>query len=168
MIDKNLIFQLRELPLRHFNRMFVVVPQGSGFCIVNEMLHVTLPTANQADVSPNVVRSCFTQGMYGFTRLYAAWKSNYVMYCRRHSHQRRRRRPRHRQQSSWTRTRRTCGFRSSRKRPEWTPSSAWSKYLSDPVQDGQRVVTSINKKYSSKQAVLRNPWNLSCTWNHSM
>ena len=31
-------------PLRHFNRMFVVVPRGSGFCIVNEMLHVTLPT----------------------------------------------------------------------------------------------------------------------------
>ena len=31
-------------PLRHFNRMFVVVPQGSGFCIVNDMFHVTLPT----------------------------------------------------------------------------------------------------------------------------
>jgi len=42
---------LRELPLRHFNRMFVVVPQGSGFCIVNEMLHVTLPTAKQADAA---------------------------------------------------------------------------------------------------------------------
>jgi len=42
---------LRELPLRHFNRMFVVVPQGSGFCIVNEMLHVTLPTAKQAEAA---------------------------------------------------------------------------------------------------------------------
>jgi len=42
---------LRELPLRHFNRMFVVVPQGTGFCIVNEMLHVTLPTVKQADTA---------------------------------------------------------------------------------------------------------------------
>ena len=52
LLQSNLSFilQLRELPLRHFNRMFVVVPQGSGFCIVNEMLHVTLPTAKQADV----------------------------------------------------------------------------------------------------------------------
>lgn len=42
---------LRELPLRHFNRMFVVVPQGTGFCIVNEMLHVTLPTVKAAETA---------------------------------------------------------------------------------------------------------------------
>ena len=35
-------------PLRHFNRMFVVVRQGNGFCIVNDMLHVTLPTLPDA------------------------------------------------------------------------------------------------------------------------
>jgi len=37
----------REEPLRHFNRMFVVVPQGQGFCIVNETLYVTMPTPLQ-------------------------------------------------------------------------------------------------------------------------
>jgi len=33
--------------MRHFNRMFVVVPQGSGFCIINETLFITTPTPQQ-------------------------------------------------------------------------------------------------------------------------
>jgi len=32
---------------RHFNRVFVVVPRNSGFCIVNEMLSVTAATHKQ-------------------------------------------------------------------------------------------------------------------------
>eukprot|EP00095_Tigriopus_kingsejongensis_P005674 maker-scaffold846_size89341-snap-gene-0.13 protein:Tk05674 transcript:maker-scaffold846_size89341-snap-gene-0.13-mRNA-1 annotation:"hypothetical protein DAPPUDRAFT_302769" len=34
-------------PIRHFNRVFLVVPQGSGFVIVNEMLYITNPTPMQ-------------------------------------------------------------------------------------------------------------------------
>jgi len=33
--------------IRHFNRVFVVVPQGQGFCIVNDMLYITIPTNYQ-------------------------------------------------------------------------------------------------------------------------
>jgi len=33
--------------IRHFNRVFVVVPQGQGFCIVNDMLYITIPTIYQ-------------------------------------------------------------------------------------------------------------------------
>jgi len=33
--------------IRHFNRVFVVVPHGQGFCIVNDMLYVTIPTHRQ-------------------------------------------------------------------------------------------------------------------------
>jgi len=33
--------------IRHFSRVFVVVPQGQGFCIVNDMLYVTIPTHRQ-------------------------------------------------------------------------------------------------------------------------
>ena len=36
--------RLDRKPIRAFNRMFVVVPQGSGFVIVNEMFFVTVPT----------------------------------------------------------------------------------------------------------------------------
>jgi len=34
--------------IKHFNRTFVVVPQGSGFCIVNEILFITFATTNNA------------------------------------------------------------------------------------------------------------------------
>lgn len=36
--------------LRHFSRTFAVVPQGSGFCIVNEVMHVTAATKFQVQV----------------------------------------------------------------------------------------------------------------------
>ena len=36
--------------IRHFNRVFVVVPQGQGFCIVNDMLYITIPTNYQKKV----------------------------------------------------------------------------------------------------------------------
>ncbi len=42
-------------PLRHFNRMFVLTAQGSGWSIVNETLFVTNPTARQ-------VRDAFKAG----------------------------------------------------------------------------------------------------------
>jgi nuclear RNA export factor len=41
------MFRERETKLkaiRHFNRCFIVVPRGSGFCIINEVLHITNPT----------------------------------------------------------------------------------------------------------------------------
>ena len=36
--------------IRHFNRVFVVVPHGPGFCIVNDMLYITIPTSYQKKV----------------------------------------------------------------------------------------------------------------------
>ena len=33
--------------LRYFHRTFIIVPEGAGFCISNEQLHVTNPTMNQ-------------------------------------------------------------------------------------------------------------------------
>ena len=36
--------------IRHFSRVFVVVPHGQGFCIVNDMLYVTIPTHRQKKV----------------------------------------------------------------------------------------------------------------------
>ena len=36
--------------IRHFNRVFVVVPHGQGFCIVNDMLYITIPTHRQKKV----------------------------------------------------------------------------------------------------------------------
>lgn len=47
------VFREREdrKPIRAFNRMFVVVPQGSGFVIVNEMLFVTVPTHLQVEAA---------------------------------------------------------------------------------------------------------------------
>ena len=63
LVDHIIFLQLRELPLRHFNRMFVVVPQGTGFCIVNEMLHVTLPTVKQADVSRSIIAAKISKGV---------------------------------------------------------------------------------------------------------
>lgn len=32
---------------RYFNRTFMIVPEGSGFCISNEQLHINNPTFNQ-------------------------------------------------------------------------------------------------------------------------
>ena len=58
--------------LRFFNRTFVIVPQGSGFCIRNEQLHIGNPTdlqekrafsssVNEASVSsPSAGPSCST------------------------------------------------------------------------------------------------------------
>lgn len=37
----------RDEPLRYFSRTFVIVPEGSGYCISNEMLHITKPTERQ-------------------------------------------------------------------------------------------------------------------------
>lgn len=38
-------------PIRYFYRSFVIVPAGSGFCVINEQLHVTNATEEQAKVS---------------------------------------------------------------------------------------------------------------------
>lgn len=38
-------------PLRSFNRVFVIVPFGGGFCIINEQLFVTNATEEQSKVS---------------------------------------------------------------------------------------------------------------------
>jgi nuclear RNA export factor len=43
--------QTINMPIRHFNRMFVVVPQNSGFCIVNETIFITTPTQFQIAVT---------------------------------------------------------------------------------------------------------------------
>jgi len=36
--------QAQEKIIRHFNRVFIVIPHGGGFCIVNDMLYLTVPT----------------------------------------------------------------------------------------------------------------------------
>lgn len=36
--------------IRHFSRMFVVVPQGDGLCIVNDSYFITTATPEQVDV----------------------------------------------------------------------------------------------------------------------
>lgn len=33
--------------LRYFNRTFIIVPRGSGYCICNEQIHISLPTEEQ-------------------------------------------------------------------------------------------------------------------------
>lgn len=38
-------------PIRHFFRSFVIIPAGSGFCIINEQLHVTNATEEQTKVN---------------------------------------------------------------------------------------------------------------------
>ncbi|XP_043283476.1 nuclear RNA export factor 1 [Venturia canescens] len=39
--------ETKDEPLRFFNRTFVIVPEGSGYCIRNEQLHLTSPTQMQ-------------------------------------------------------------------------------------------------------------------------
>jgi len=38
-------------PIRHFSRMFTVVPQGEGLCIVNDNLFITMATKEQTERS---------------------------------------------------------------------------------------------------------------------
>ena len=40
----------RHSPIRAFSRVFVIVPHGQGFCIVNELLSVTTATPEQIKV----------------------------------------------------------------------------------------------------------------------
>ena len=40
--------------IRHFNRIFVVVPHGQGFCIVNDILYITIATSKQKKVNLNL------------------------------------------------------------------------------------------------------------------
>lgn len=40
----------KTAPLRYFFRTLVIVPAGSGFCIVNEEVHITNATDEQAKV----------------------------------------------------------------------------------------------------------------------
>lgn len=44
------LFKEREKnkSVRHFNRCFLVTPRGSGFCIVNETLHISVPSSERA------------------------------------------------------------------------------------------------------------------------
>ena len=37
----------KEQPIRYFNRTFTIIPEGSGYCITDEQLHVTQPTEAQ-------------------------------------------------------------------------------------------------------------------------
>jgi nuclear RNA export factor len=48
------VFKERALnppPLRHFNRCFIVVPQGSGFVIINETLFITNASSNETKIA---------------------------------------------------------------------------------------------------------------------
>lgn len=37
----------KDRPIRYFNRTFIIVPEGSGYCIRNEQLHISYPTDAQ-------------------------------------------------------------------------------------------------------------------------
>lgn len=37
----------KEQPVRYFNRTFIIVPEGTGYCIRNEQLHISPPTDAQ-------------------------------------------------------------------------------------------------------------------------
>lgn len=37
----------KEQPIRHFNRTFIIVPEGGGYCIRNEQLHISQPPEAQ-------------------------------------------------------------------------------------------------------------------------
>lgn len=37
----------KEQPIRYFNRTFIIVPEGNGYCIRNEQLHISQPTDAQ-------------------------------------------------------------------------------------------------------------------------
>ena len=50
--------------IRHFNRVFVVVPHGQGFCIVNDMLYVTIPTHRQKKVGHFMMIHFFKVGYH--------------------------------------------------------------------------------------------------------
>lgn len=41
----------KNAPVRWFSRTFVIVPVGTGFCISNELLHVSNATEEQIKVS---------------------------------------------------------------------------------------------------------------------
>lgn len=40
----------KTAPMRAFSRVLVIVPAGSGFCIINEQLHITNATESQIKV----------------------------------------------------------------------------------------------------------------------
>lgn len=40
-----------EEVLRYFNRTFIIIPHGGGFCICNEQLHLFSPTDDQKDAA---------------------------------------------------------------------------------------------------------------------
>lgn len=37
----------KDEPIRYFNRTFIIVPEGGGYCIRNEQLHISQPTEAQ-------------------------------------------------------------------------------------------------------------------------
>lgn len=37
----------KEQPIRYFNRTFIIVPEGRGYCIRNEQLHISQPPEAQ-------------------------------------------------------------------------------------------------------------------------
>jgi hypothetical protein len=49
----------RSQPLRYFCRTFTLVPQNSGFVIINEMLCITNPTSEQTKVTDKVFKQYF-------------------------------------------------------------------------------------------------------------
>lgn len=50
-IFKELESGQKTAPIRAFSKVLIIVPAGSGFCIVNEQLHVTNATDVQIKVS---------------------------------------------------------------------------------------------------------------------
>lgn len=34
----------KDEPIRYFNRTFIIVPEGEGYCILNEQLHISQPS----------------------------------------------------------------------------------------------------------------------------
>ncbi|KAF7393585.1 hypothetical protein HZH68_010404 [Vespula germanica] len=43
----------KDEPVRYFNRTFIIVPKGNGYCILNEQLHISHPTEMQHKLLSN-------------------------------------------------------------------------------------------------------------------
>ena len=48
----------KKQPIRHFNRTFVIVPEGGGYCIRNEQLHISQPSEAQLKQLNRQLNTC--------------------------------------------------------------------------------------------------------------
>lgn len=55
----------KEEPIRYFNRTFIIIPEGTGYCICNEQLHISQPTDVQLKQLKNQLNQSQSQSQSG-------------------------------------------------------------------------------------------------------